>query len=263
LRWRTLRHLEERMELPMALLGVVWLVLFVLDMTRGLDPLLTGLSTAIWLIFIADFSVRLLLAPNRVRYVRRSWLTALSLLLPALRIGRLVAVARALRVARASRGLRLVRVVTSLNRGMTALGATMQRRGVAYVFLLATVVTLAGAAGMYALEPHGRSGADGFRNYGDALWWTAMIMTTMGSAYWPRTAEGRILAFLISLFSIGVFGYITATLASFFVDRNAATPGGGVAGAADLRALRKEIVALRTDLTRLRSERVGDAGERA
>jgi voltage-gated potassium channel len=231
----------------MAVLGLVWLGIFVVDMTVGLNPLLAGLSTTIWILFIGDFGVRLTLAPNRWVYVRRNWLTALSLLVPALRIGRLFVAARALRAARAARGLRLVRAVTSLNRGMGAIGTAMRRRGVAYVLLLTIAVTLAGAAGMYALEPRGADGG-GFSSFGDALWWTGMIITTMGSAYWPLTPEGRILAFLLSLFAIGVFGYITATLASFFVDRDAATPGSAVADAAELRAIRREVAALRASL---------------
>jgi voltage-gated potassium channel len=239
----------------MALLGVAWLALFVVDMIRGLDPLLTGLSTGIWIVFLLEFGVRVLLAPARLAYLRRNWLTVLSLVVPALRIGRLVVMARALRAARAARGVRLVRAVTSLNRGIGALGTTLRRRGVTYVFLVTAVVTVAGAAGMYALEPRGGTGTDAFQSYGDALWWTAMIMTTMGSSYWPRTPEGRILGFLLSLFAIGVFGYITATLASFLVDRSAATAEGGIAGSADLRALRGEIAALRKDLTQLRAER--------
>jgi voltage-gated potassium channel len=237
----------------MAILGLVWLGIFVIEMTVGLNPLLTGLSTTIWVLFIADFFVRLMLAPSRPIYLRRNWLTALSLVVPALRIGRLFVAARALRAARAARGLRLVRAVTSLNRGMGALGTAMRRRGVAYVFLLTVAVTLAGAAGMYALEPRSTHGGAGFSSFGDALWWTGMIVTTMGSAYWPLTTEGRILAFLLSLFAIGVFGYITATLASFFVDRDAAAPSAALADAAELRAIRREVAALRKSL---------DAGER-
>ena len=254
LRWRTLRSLEQRLATPMAILGLVWLGLFVLDMTAGLNPLLTGLSTTIWVLFVLDFVIRLLLAPKRLAYVRRNWLTALSLLVPALRIGRLFAAARAFRAARAARGLRLVRAVTSLNRGMGALGATMRRRGVSYVVLLTIAVTLAGAAGMYALEPRDAGSGRGFTSFGDALWWTSMIMTTMGSAYWPRTPEGRVLAFLLSLFAIGVFGYITATLASFFIDREAAAPGGAVANAGDLRAIRRELAAIRATLDHTRDD---------
>ena len=47
-----------------------------------------------------------------------------------------------------------------------------------------------------------------------------MIMTTMGSAYWPQTDAGRVLCVLLSLYAFGVFGYVTALLASFFVGRD-------------------------------------------
>jgi len=39
-----------------------------------------------------------------------------------------------------------------------------------------------------------------------------MVMTTMGSDYFPRTTQGRVLCF-----AHAVFGYVTATLATFFV----------------------------------------------
>jgi voltage-gated potassium channel len=120
----------------------------------------------------------------------------------------------------------------------------MQRRGVGYVLALFVAMCFGGAAGMYALEPR----REGFSSYGDALWWTTMIMTTMGSAHWPLTAEGRILAVLISLVAIGVFGYFTAMLASFLVGRDAATEPDGVATGAELRALRREIAELHDEL---------------
>jgi voltage-gated potassium channel len=247
LRWRTLGRFERRIEPVMAALGFVWVALFVLDMTKGLSRLLVGVSTTIWVIFAIDFGLRLALAPNRLRYLRHNWLTALSLVLPALRVVRLAALARVLRAARGIRGLRLIRAVTSINRGMGALGRTMRRRGAPYVLVLTLAVILAGAAGMYALESATQV-QGGFSNYGDALWWTAMLVTTIGSAYRPRTPEGRILTLLISLYGIGVLGYITAMLASFFVDRDASSGKAGVAGSSDLTSIRRDIAALRNDL---------------
>ena len=47
-----------------------------------------------------------------------------------------------------------------------------------------------------------------------------MLLTTIGSEYWPQTPEGRLLTFLLSLYSLGILGYITATLASFFVEKD-------------------------------------------
>ena len=63
---------------------------------------------------------------------------------------------------------------------------------------LTALVTVAGAAGMYALEDE-LPGDGGLAGYATALWWTAMVMTTPGSEYWPKTAEGRVLCFLLAL----------------------------------------------------------------
>ena len=248
-----LRGLEAWIETPMEILGFIWLGLLVLELTRGLSPLLRALTTVIWIIFIAEFALRLMLAPDKSDYVKHNWLSALSLALPALRVLRIARVARLLRIAPATRGLRLVRIVISVNRGMRSLGRAMGRRGLGYAIALTLIVTLAGAAGMYAFEsarPDGR----GLTSYGSALWWTAMIMTTMGSDYWPRTGEGRALCVLLSIYAFAVFGYVTAALASFFIGRDAARDDAEIAGRTALDALRSELTLLRTEVSSLRTE---------
>jgi voltage-gated potassium channel len=72
----------------------------------------------------------------------------------------------------------------------------------------------------------------------------------MGSEFWPKSVEGRILCFLLALYGFAVFGYITASFASFFVERDATSPEGGTLGAVDLAALRTEIAALRAALAK-------------
>ena len=247
-RWRLLLRLERWLETPMVLLGFAWLALLVVELTRGLGPRLERASLWIWAVFVFDFLLRLVLAPRRLAYLRRNWLTVVALFLPALRIVRVVRLVRLFRVARAARGLRLVKVVASLNRGMRALGRSMGRRGLGYVAVLTGLVTLVGAAGMYAFERDVPQG--GITGFGSALWWTAMLMTSMGSEYWPRTAEGRILAFLLAVYAVAVLGYITAALASFFVGRDAESGQGEVAGAEAIEALRREIASLRTEIRR-------------
>lgn len=244
-RQEVLAQFEDWMETPMLALGFAWLALLVVELTSGLGPFLETVGTAIWVVFVLDFALRFTLAPRKLSYLRGNWLTAVSLALPALRVFRAVRAVRLLRAARAARGLRLVRVVTSLNRGMRALGASMGRRGFGYVVALSAVVTLAGAAGMYAFENE-----DGGRltSYGEALWWTAMLLTTMGSDYWPRTPEGRALCFILSLYGFAVFGYVTAALATYFVGRDAEDERAELAGAKSLDALRAEVAALRAEL---------------
>lgn len=253
-RLEVLQQLDEWLDTPLIVLGFVWLALLLVEFIWGSSPLFETLGFAIWAIFIVDFVVRFALAPRKGRYLRRNLLTAVSLLLPALRIFRAVRVVRLLRLSRATRGLRLVRVVASVNRGMNALAATMSRRGFGYVLALTLLVTLAGGAGMYAFEGNsadtGGFNNVGFNNYGEALWWTAMLLTSLGSEYWPQTTEGRILCLLIALYGFTVFGYLTATLASFFIGRDAANGEAEVAGSEDIRALRLELAGLREDLQR-------------
>lgn len=203
----------------MVLLGFAWLILLVVELTLGLTPGWEQLGTVIWLVFILHFTLELFLAPVRRAYLRRNWLAALSLLLPALRIFRLARVVRTLRLARAVRAVRFARVLTAFNRGLRSLRATMRRRGLGYVLAITALVAFAGAAGMYAFEnEEGRR--SGFDSYATSLWWTVMLLTTMGSEYWPKTASGRALCLLLSIYGFAVFGYITAALASYFVGRD-------------------------------------------
>ena len=152
-----------------------------------------------------------------------------------------------MRLAQGARSLRLVKIVGTANRGMRALKASLGRRGLGYVMALTVVVVLLGAAGMLAFEAAAEV-EGGFSSYADALWWTAMLLTSLGSEFWPRTPEGRLLCLLLALYGFAVFGYITASFASFFVERDAESEATQVVGARDLAALRKEIAGLREQL---------------
>ncbi len=242
-----LAQVERWLDTPMIVLAFVWLLLLIVELTRGLSPLLEAAGAVIWIVFVLDFGVRLVLAPDKSTYLRANWLTAVALAVPALRMFRVVRALRVFRFASAARGLRLIRVVTSLNRGMRALSASMGRRGFGYVAALTVVVTIAGAAGMFAFERNAPEGR-GFDGFGEALWWTGMMMTTMGSEYWPYTAEGRMLCLLLALYAFAVFGYTTASLATFFVGRDAEDDSGEVPSARALEQLRAEIAALRTEI---------------
>ena len=132
-------------------------------------------------------------------------------------------------LARTAGTIRVGHSLAVLNRGLAALGATMRRRGFAYVSVLPPVVLFLGAAGIYNLE-NGVSDPQGIHDYGTAVWWTAMLMTTLEPTSWPVTIGGRILCFLLGLYAFTVFGYVTATLATFFIDRDADRPDAAVAG---------------------------------
>lgn len=239
--------IEKLMEGPMAFLGFAWLILLVVELVNGLSKPLEYASLTIWVIFIIDFLIKFILAPEKGTFLKKSWLTAISLLIPALRIFR---VFRIVRLLRGLRGIRIVRLVSSLNRSMKSLEATMKRRAFGFVLTMTILVTFAGAAGMYALERP----TPGFETYGMALWWTAMRVITAGNEYNPLTPEGRGLAFLIALFGYTILGYITATFATFFIGRDAEERDAPVAGAKDIHELKATIQTLIKTIDELKNK---------
>ena len=253
LRFRLLETYNRSTDKLMVGLALVWMGLLIADFVGEISRPLQILSNTIWALFAVDFAIKFAIAPKKTEFVRTHWLTLISLVVPALRAFRIVQALSALRA------LSLLRFLTSLNRTMGALAHTMGRRGVGYVVVVTLIVLFAGAAGMYQFEGPtqlidqgyadiAKSGG-GLPTYSDAVWWTAMLMTTIGSQYWPVTTAGRTLCFFISLYSLGVFGFITAALASFFIK-----PEKPAEAIDTVSGLREEIRSLRDELRRSRSE---------
>lgn len=231
-----LSQINDLFDLPLTLLSLLWLVLIIVDFVYGLSSSLQKLSLVIWGIFIVDFLIELYISPLKKDYLKSNWLVAFSLFLPALRVLRLFKGFRLVRFANSVRSLNLARILSSFNRSLRTVRQAIRQRGLRYVLLLTVLITFLGAAGMYNFEH------PGITSYWDALWWTAMIMTTIGSAYWPVTPEGRILAFSLSVYAFSIFGYITAALASMLVGKDKEELSS------------KEIAEMRSEVQKLSSE---------
>jgi len=70
----------------------------------------------------------------------------------------------------------------------------------------------------------------------------------MGSAYWPHTPEGRTLCLFLAIYAFAVFGYVTGTIATYFIGRDAADASAEVAGQESIDLLRAEVTALREEI---------------
>lgn len=147
-----LRRISALLDAPMTILSFVWIGLMIVEFTGELSPSLEVLNYGIWGLFVLHFALEFWIAPDKFRYLRKHWLTALSLALPAIRVLRTFRALRLLRAARLSRGVRLVRWLTSVNRGMKATQQAMQRRGLSYVLALTALIAFGGAAGIYHFE---------------------------------------------------------------------------------------------------------------
>jgi voltage-gated potassium channel len=243
-RYRRLVRINDFTELPLIILGFAWLLLLVVELIWQVTPLLRTIATIIWIIFIVDFIFKLTITPERLQFLKKNVLTIISLFIPAFRVFRVFSSIRLLRSIGFVRSIRVVRIVGSVNRGMRVLGRTLERRAFGYVFILTLLVCFVGAAAMFAFERE----TEVFRSYGEALWWTAMLLTTIASEYWPVTPEGRAICFLLSVYSLAVLGYFTATLASFFIGQDATSKEGEIAGTKQIEDMIKELRMLTDEL---------------
>ena len=236
-----LGQLQEMLEPVMVALGLVFLGLLVVEyagprLTEAPAAWLGRTQTAIYWVFVADFVLRFVVAPEKGRFLRANWLGLVSLALPALRP------LRALRGLRAVRSLRLLRLVSGANRGMGALRRIARGRQFAYVAALSVAVTLLGAVGARSFE-RGAEGAT-IVGFGEALWWAGTLVTTINSGNEPVTFEGRVIGVLLRLYAVSVFGLVTASIATYFIGRadegakaaDAASVAPGVVGTEALRA---------------------------
>ncbi|ASN82677.1 ion transporter [Deinococcus ficus] len=241
-----LQTLDDLLSGPLNVLGFVWLGLLVWELLGPVPAWVNLISNVIWGLFIVDFLLSFTLAPHKVTFLRRNWLSALSLLVPAVRFLRVFRGLRLLRTARLARGTRLFQILTRLNRGLKTLQRTLRRRQFGFVMLATLLVTLAGSAGLAYFEGTGGS-APG--SYGAWVYWTGMLLMSLGPEHWPQSAEGRTLTALLGLYGFTVFGYITAALASVFVgaDQSRLPEAEEVNNA----ALLAEVTALRQELARL------------
>jgi voltage-gated potassium channel len=224
-------------EWPLAAVAAIFLVAYaweiIADLTGTAAQLAEIVIWATWLIFITDYIVNLVLAEHRWRWFRRHILDLLIVVLPMLRPLRL---------------LRLVTLLTILNR--TA-GSAFRGRVVIYVTgASALLVFVASLAMLDAERADPKSSIDTF---GDALWWAFVSVTTVGYGdYYPITFEGRLIAVALMLGGIALLGVVTATIASWIVEKVAQRDEDDMAATRrDLRALTGHLERLQASLDEL------------
>lgn len=170
----------------------------------------------IWSVFALDYVLGLSLAQDRRRYAFGAWL---SLLVVVVSFPLLPALFGMVRLARLARLLRLVRLVVFGARLVTALKATVGRRGFLYVCALFLLLVVMAGAIMSLVEPQTVKG-----NMWDGMWWAVVTATTVGYGdISPSTPQGRLVAVALMLFGIGLTATLAASVAAYFVNQDSGT----------------------------------------
>lgn len=246
--------LQERisnwLDLPLAILALIWTGLLVVELAFAPPPDVSEriilVDFAIWAIFAMVFLLELAIAPDKLRYLENNILAALAVVLP------LVRAVRIFRFVMVLRTFSLVRIVLVGNRATRAAAEIFSENRFGYVLILVLITVLLGSAGAYFFEI-GAPNAQ-ITSFGDALWWASTLITTMNVGVEPVTVEGRIIGLIIRVVALAVLGYVTASIASFLIERRVGLQERQRADRAALEEMTREVGRLRREVARLRTE---------
>lgn len=200
------------------------------DLPRQLERGAGWVVTGTWLLFAFDFLIRVALATRRWEFIRTHPLDLAVVALPLLRPLRL---------------LRLLTLLSFINRRARS---SLRGQVIAYVAGLTSLVLLLSSLAVLDAE-RGRNGAN-IDHFGDALWWSATTVTTVGYGdRFPVSGTGRLIAVALMVAGIALLGVVTAAFASWLIERVAEVEEAGQAATRrDLEALTAEVAALREAL---------------
>ncbi|WP_457807567.1 ion transporter [Kushneria sp. EE4] len=199
-------------QLFVLVLSIYVITAMAVSMLVALPPelvrLLRYMDYIVCLFFFIDFCQRFFRAESKLAYMRWGWIDLLACIPAGLFQGaRLFRVVQVLRVLRAIKSMEMIWQLLFRNRaeGVFASAAT------------ATVLLVAfGAITMLMVESP--NPASPIETAEDALWWAIVTVTTVGYGdFYPVTTLGRVVAVLLMIGGVGLFGSFAAYVGSLFI----------------------------------------------
>ena len=200
----TQQRYRDLADWPLTMTALIFLAAYawqVIGRIEGSGALwLEAVMWATWGIFAVDYVINLWLAEDQSGWFVRNLHELLIVALPFFR------------------PLRLLRLVTLLSVLHRTLGDTLRGRVVTYVAGSAAMLVFVGALAVLDVE---QSAPDAkIVTFGDALWWAMTTITTVGYGdMFPVTPIGRMVAAALMMSGIAVLGVVTASIASWLVQR--------------------------------------------
>ena len=197
---------EKFTTLPFIFLSFIFLLgysVLILDdevFTRGLDKYILVTLGVIWLTFIVDYFVRLVLSTNKRIYFKRNVIDLISMAIPFTRPFLLLMYLSRLRYFRGRQG------------------SSVRARLIAYASSFALMYIYVLSLAVYAAERNANGAT--ITNYGDSVWWAIETITTVGYGDMiPVTIAGRVYASMLMLGGVVIVGATTATVISYLSEK--------------------------------------------
>jgi voltage-gated potassium channel len=198
---------EKIVQWPLLGASVLFLISYSVRVLADLDgprnQIALVVLVAAWLIFAFDYLVNLYLAPERGHWFITHLFDLVVVFLPVLR------------------PLRLLRLVTKLPLFQKSPGQAVRSRIGLYLIGASSLLIWMGS--LAALDAERPAPGANITTLGDSVWWAFVTVSTVGYGdYFPVTGTGRLVAVALMLGGVTLVGVITATLASWILERIAA-----------------------------------------
>ena len=171
---------------------------FVPDVSPSSQSILDGIQWVSWIAFAADLLFGVYKSSDKALFLKKHPLEILAVVLPFLR------------------PLRLLRFISF---GTLVFEKVNLGKSIAITIkVLVTALFLTYLAGIeITMAERGKPGAT-IEGIGDGFWWAITTLTTVGYGdIYPTTTEGRLIAVGLMVSGICVLGFISATVAAWFV----------------------------------------------
>lgn len=205
-----------------------------LEISPAVLQLLDHIDLLVCAVFFVDFLVNLRRAKSKWRFMRWGWIDLVSCIpvYDAFRWGRLARLLKIIRILRAFRSARHIMAYLYRRRS----------RGLAVsTILTAVILILFSCIAILAFEDAPESN---IKTPFDAVWWAISTMTTVGYGdRFPVTVEGKLVAIVLMIFGVGLFGVLTGLFAKIFVESDLQRESEHAILAAEVRLLRERLEA--------------------
>ncbi len=157
--------------------------------------MLLTVQGVIWLIFLVDIIIRTLISQKSWKFLWTHPIDVIAVLVPA---------------------ARPLKVLSAFTQGAAFASAKGRLQTMQAVVLSVILLLWIGSVAVLSAE---REVADSaINNFGDALWWAVVTVTTVGYGdFSPVSVTGRIVAVIMMLLGIALIGVVTASVAAWFV----------------------------------------------